>query len=111
MTDHVLLLTPSRGLGGGIERYAATVEWVLQSSGLAYRRIDLNGSGVKAHGGLLLEALHHLKSNPVKTQTGRRAPRIAAASGESSTPRFVTGTSVVFHGSDVWARPRTQATT
>src|ERR1700722_13574756 len=38
----VLILTPSVGLGGGIERYAETVEWALSFYGIDAHRIDLH---------------------------------------------------------------------
>ena len=45
MTDRVLLLSPSRGLGGGIERYVATLEWAFAAEGVECQRLDLSGPG------------------------------------------------------------------
>ena len=55
MTGRVLLLSPSRGLGGGIERYVATVEWAFAAEGVECRRLDLSGSGARAHVRLLAQ--------------------------------------------------------
>jgi hypothetical protein len=45
MTSRVLLLSPSQGLGGGIERYVQTLEWAFAAEGVACQRLDLSGSG------------------------------------------------------------------
>ena len=45
MAGPVMLLTPSRGLGGGIERYVATLEWAFAAEGVEFSRVDLQGSG------------------------------------------------------------------
>ena len=45
MSDRVLLLTPSRGLGGGIERYVETLEWAFAREGVDYSRVDLSNRG------------------------------------------------------------------
>ncbi|SBW22317.1 hypothetical protein FDG2_2457 [Candidatus Protofrankia californiensis] len=44
-TGDVLLLAPSLGLGGGIERYLATLEQALDGSGAQVRRVDLLSPG------------------------------------------------------------------
>ncbi|HUZ22860.1 MAG TPA: glycosyltransferase family 4 protein [Streptosporangiaceae bacterium] len=106
MTDKVLLLTPSRGLGGGIERYAATVEWVLQSSGLAYRRMDLQGSGLKAYATLLMAAQNYLKANPSTTRLILAHRALLPLAVVLNRQPHIEGTSVLFHGSDVWNRRR-----
>ena len=54
MSDRVLLLTPSRGLGGGIERYVETLEWAFAREGVDYSRVDLSNPGAPATGGCWL---------------------------------------------------------
>ena len=39
MTARVLMLAPSVGLGGGIERYAETLEWAFDAQGVASMRV------------------------------------------------------------------------
>ena len=45
MPGRVLVLTPSRGLGGGIERYVEALEWAFADQGVKYGRLDLRGAG------------------------------------------------------------------
>lgn len=102
MTARVLLLTPSRGLGGGIERYAATVEWAFADQDVDYRRADLHGSGPGAHARLLAEArqlVRNAAAPPRLVLTHRSllpVARLLSRGGATS------GTSVILHGSDVW---------
>src|ERR1039458_8945716 len=66
--NRVMLLTPSRGLGGGIERYVETVEWSFAVQGIAYSRIDLAGSGMGAHFRMFTQARQSLRANGEPTQ-------------------------------------------
>jgi hypothetical protein len=59
MTSRVFLLTPSRGLGGGIERYAETLEWAFAALGLVCQRVDLQHAGMGAHAGMVVRMLRH----------------------------------------------------
>lgn len=54
MTGRVLLLSPSWGHGGEIERYTATVEWAFAAGGVQCQRLDPSGSGTRAHARLLV---------------------------------------------------------
>ena len=109
MTGRVLLLSPSRGLGGGIERYVATVEWAFAAEGIECRRLDLSGSGVRAHARLLAQGRVILRTErePAPLVVAHRAllPVAALLARDSA----VCGMSVVCYGSDVlgsrW-RPR-----
>ena len=109
MTGRVLLLSPSRGLGGGIERYVATVEWAFAAEGIECRRLDLSGSGVRAHARLLAQGRVILRTErePARLVVAHRAllPVAALLARDSA----VCGMSVVCYGSDVlgsrW-RPR-----
>lgn len=106
-----LLLAPSRGLGGGIERYLDTLEWSFAAEGVSYQRVDLQGSGPAAHARLTAQAHRKLRSlgGPARLVLGHRALLPAAAL--LSRSRLVSGTSVICHGSDVWdarLRPRRQ---
>jgi len=109
MTGRVLLLSPSRGLGGGIERYVATVEWALAAEGAECRRLDLSGSGARAHARLLARGRVILRADPEPTRlvvAHRALLPVAALLARDSAVR---GVSVVCYGSDVWGsrwRPR-----
>jgi phosphatidyl-myo-inositol dimannoside synthase len=109
MTGRVLLLSPSRGLGGGIERYVATVEWAFAAEGVECRRVDLSKSGASAHARLLVRSRAILRADPEPTRlvvAHRALLPVAALLARHSA---VCGVSVVCYGSDVWGsrwRPR-----
>ena len=109
MSGRVLLLSPSRGLGGGIERYVATVEWAFAAEGIECRRLDLSGSGVRAHARLLAQGRVILRAErePARLVVAHRTllPVAALLARDSA----VCGMSVVCYGTDVWGsrwRPR-----
>jgi len=102
MTGRVLLLSPSRGLGGGIERYVATVEWAFDTEGVECQRLDLNGSGIRAHARLLARGRAILRADPGPTRmvvAHRALLPVAALLARHSA---VSGVSVVCYGRDVW---------
>ena len=102
MTSRVLLLSPSRGLGGGIERYVQALEWAFAAEGVACQRLDLSGSGNRAHAGLLSRGRTVLRteSGPVRLVVVHRA-LLPVAALLARNPA-VCGMSVVCHGSDMW---------
>ena len=109
MTGRVLLLSPSRGLGGGIERYVATVEWAFAAEGVECQRLDLSGSGARAHARLLAQgrAILRADSEPARLVVAHRAllPVAALLARDSA----VCGVSVLCYGSEMWGsrwRPR-----
>jgi phosphatidyl-myo-inositol dimannoside synthase len=111
MTGRVLLLSPSRGLGGGIERYVATLEWAFAAESVTCHRIDLSGPGGRAHARLLARGRSVLRADPepARLVVAHRAllPVAALLTRESS----VCGVSVVCHGSEMWHsrwRPRSR---
>ncbi len=105
----VLLLTPSRGLGGGIERYVDTLQWALSMQGVRCQRVDLKRVGIRAHAAMLSDGRKLLRgsSEPVRLVVGHRAllPVASLLAREES----VCGIWVLFYGQDAWAarlRPR-----
>lgn len=109
MTSHALLLTPSSGLGGGIERYVETLEWAFAEQGVTYHRVDLCCPGISAHRRMLAEASSYLRESPndIRIILAHRTllPVAALLAGRCQ----VGGISVVCHGSDIWGarlRPR-----
>lgn len=100
--DRVLLLAPSRGLGGGIERYVQTVESAFDDAGVVSQRLDLIRPGPAGHRALLTEAAAALagSAGPTRLVIAHRALLPAAAM--LSRVRSVDGISVICHGSDVW---------
>jgi len=109
--DPVLLLAPSRGLGGGIERYVQTVQSAFTDRGVAHQRLDLAHPGLAGHRVLFDEAAAALAgaAGPARVILGHRA--LLPVASLLARARPVRGISVICHGSDVWgsrSRPRWQ---
>ena len=109
MTGRVLLLSPSRGLGGGIERYVETLEWVFAAEGVECKRLDLTGHGLRAHARLLARGRAALRadSEPARLVVAHRA-LLPVAALLARNPA-ACGVSVVCHGCEIWGsrwRPR-----
>ena len=105
MIDRALLLTPSRGLGGGIERFVETLEWAFVEKGVEYRRVDLQHAGMTAHARMIAEA---------RDQMLAFAPARLIVAHQSLLPvaRILTrrspgcGISILCYGTDVWGTRR-----
>jgi phosphatidyl-myo-inositol dimannoside synthase len=109
MTSRVLLLSPSRGLGGGIERYVATVEWAFAAEGIDCQRLDLRGSGARAQARMLAQgrAILRAGSEPARLVVAHR--RLLPAAALLARDPTACGMSVLCHGSEMWGsrwRPR-----
>jgi phosphatidyl-myo-inositol dimannoside synthase len=102
VTGRALLLSPSRGRGGGIERYVETLEWAFGVQGIEYGRIDLACGGVSAQARMLAEARGLLAqaAGPTRLVLAHRA--LLPVASLIARGRLVSGISVVCHGSDVW---------
>jgi phosphatidyl-myo-inositol dimannoside synthase len=104
--SRVLLLAPSRGLGGGIERYMETLEWGIAAQGISCQRLDLSRAGVRAHAAMLVDGRTLLRASPepVRLVIGHRA--LLPVATLLARDAAVCGISVLCHGTDVWgARP------
>ena len=102
----VLLLAPSRGLGGGIERYVQTVQSAFDDACVPSRRLDLPRPGPAGHLALLAEGAAALAgtTGPTRVVIGHRA--LLPVAVILSRMRSVDGISVICHGSDVWGACR-----
>lgn len=105
MTDRVLLLTPSQGRGGGIERYAQTLERAFGLQGVDCHRIDLRGSGLSAHAHVLAAARRHLRVTSAQTRLIVAHRALLPVAWILSKEHASVGVSLVCHGSDVWGPP------
>ena len=108
--ERVLLLAPSLGLGGGIERYIDTLEWAFADQNIASQRIDLDRPGLRTHLRMLADGRALLRASPKCTRlvVGHRA-LMPVATLLARDP-MVSGMSVLCYGCDVWNerhRPRT----
>ncbi|CAI7976883.1 Glycosyltransferase [Frankia sp. Hr75.2] len=106
----VVLLAPSRGLGGGIERYLGTIEDHLRAGGADIRRFDLLDASTShtVHS----QARYILRTLASISRLGRvdsivvghvsLAPVACLAARLAGAHRVP----VVFHGIDIWGRRR-----
>lgn len=104
MSQNALLLTPSRGLGGGIERYVDTLEWAFSAQGVGFQRIDLHRSGGRAHARMLAQARLQLRDQPRPTRLILAHRALLPVASLLAREHSVCGISVICHGSDVWGR-------
>jgi phosphatidylinositol alpha-1,6-mannosyltransferase len=104
--DRVLLLTPSRGLGGGIERYSETLEWAFTEEGIECRRIDLSRAGPLGHARMFADAVKRLRSSTGRTRLVLAHPSLLPVAVALAEVRPVRGISVVCHGCEVWGTRR-----
>ncbi len=101
MSDRAVLLTPSRGLGGGIERYVETLEWAFLEQRVEYRRVDLKHAGAAAHAQLLIEAREQMRAiMPARLVVAHRS--LLPAAWLLTRRGSHCGISVICHGGDVW---------
>jgi phosphatidylinositol alpha-1,6-mannosyltransferase len=98
-----LMLTPSHGRGGGIERYAETLEWAFGSQYVECARLDLGAPGIAAHARLLAQARKILRESGKPTRLVLLHRALLPAAAILAREPVVSGISVVCHGSDVWA--------
>jgi glycosyltransferase involved in cell wall biosynthesis len=111
MNPSVLLLAPSAGLGGGIERYVATVEAALQARSVAYQRINLVEPGGPTGWRAKLRFVSRLRgavrgsAGPVRLVLahGFLAPVVRLVAWH----RNVCGVTVILHGDhEIWGSRR-----
>jgi phosphatidyl-myo-inositol dimannoside synthase len=106
VADRILLLTPSRGLGGGIERYVETVQWALTEQGIEHSRIDLIwNTGYKrvfTHFRLLVEARRNIRASSIPVQIIAAHPALLPVASLLAREQAARCVSVVCHGVDVW---------
>ena len=109
MTGRVLLLSPSRGLGGGIERYVEALESAFAAEGVECQRLDLSEPGARAHARLLTQGRAILRegSEPARLVVAHRAllPVATLLARDSGA----CGVSLLCYGSEMWGsrwRPR-----
>jgi len=109
MTGRVLLLSPSRGLGGGIERYVETLEWAFAAEGVPCQRLDLNGHGALAHARLLARGRSVLRADQQPTRIVVAHQALLPVAALLARNAGTCGVSVVCHGCEIWNsrwRPR-----
>jgi phosphatidyl-myo-inositol dimannoside synthase len=106
-----LLLSPSRGLGGGIERYVETLQWAFAAQGVEHCRVDLyhvdHQVPASAHARMLVQCRRLLRANRAPTRLVVAHRALLPVASLLAQERSVCGISLVCHGTDVWgSRPR-----
>ena len=106
----VLLLAPSRGLGGGIERYVGAVEERLRAGGAEVHRVDLHSPARP------LSARARLRFAAAALYTARRLapfdavvachPNLITVAAAAATVGRARRGPVIFHGVDIWRTSR-----
>jgi len=107
--DRVLLLTPSRGLGGGIERYVETLEWAIVAQGASCQRVDLSRAGIRAHATMLRRTRTLLRTTADSVRLVVGHPNLLPVATLLAREPNVRGVRILCHGDDVWSarlRPR-----
>jgi glycosyltransferase involved in cell wall biosynthesis len=98
----VILLTPSHGLGGGIERYVETLEWAFREQGIACRRIDLRYPSAYFHLRLVADCKAALAVDACSAQLVVVHQSLMPAAAMIAREASIRGISVICHGSEVW---------
>lgn len=110
MVPRVLLLAPSVGLGGGIERYVAAIEAAFVAEQVRHTRLDLlagqERSTLRHKAQFTRRVLSHIRraDEPVWVILAHRnlLPLILFA----GRLRNFAGASVILHGCELWSRKR-----
>jgi phosphatidyl-myo-inositol dimannoside synthase len=100
----VLLLAPSGGLGGGIERYVATLEWAFGAEGVPCMRVSLSQPGPAGHLRLLEEASRLCRRRPPGLRIIAAHRALLPVAMMLRARHGANGICVLCHGSDVWGR-------
>jgi phosphatidylinositol alpha-1,6-mannosyltransferase len=100
----VLLLAPSRGLGGGIERYVETLEWAFAAKNVPCRRVNLEQARVDGHIRMVSDGHAQLRAGTGHTRVVVAHRALLPVGVVLARNEHVDGISVVCHGNDVWGR-------
>ncbi|WP_165485995.1 glycosyltransferase family 4 protein [Frankia sp. Cppng1_Ct_nod] len=113
-SEDALLLAPSLGLGGGIERYLAAVEGALNRSGVRVRRVDLLTPGCRptpaAKAAFASRALVAARQYaPVRCLLVGHPGLVPVAVPVAALAR-PDRSFIAFHGTDIWGTPALRRT-
>lgn len=104
----VLLVSPSRGLGGGIERYTETLESVFARHHVDAHRIDLYRAEVeprvRAHRRVAMEFRSHLSRVDTKPHIVIMHRGLLPTIAPMIWGRRIAGISLICHGNELWGR-------
>ncbi|MBX6390622.1 MAG: glycosyltransferase family 4 protein, partial [Frankia sp.] len=104
----VLLLAPSRGLGGGIERYLGFVEERLRTGGADVQRLDLRSPGTLPGVGARLRftaaAMRAARRTAPLDAVLAGHPNLIPVAAAAATLGQARRAPVMFYGTDIWVR-------
>lgn len=101
---HAVMLCPSAGLGGGIERYAEGLESAFATHDVPHLRFDLRSPGIASHRNLYFTARMALRGvRPQRIVTLHRSLLPVAS---ILAHRYDCAITVICHGNEVWTSPR-----
>lgn len=104
----ILILSPSHGLGGGIERYAETVQLAFATTGRRTRRFDLRGpmrvSRLMSHLQIYARCSAALKSESARSHLIVLHRTLLPVAWLLARRRLICGLTVVCHGNEIWRR-------
>lgn len=104
--DRVLLLTSSFGLGGGIERYADTLQSALRSQGFDVRRLDLLGPQTRrrhlAHFVMYSRCASIIEGSSAPVHLVALQRSLLANAWLLSRRYSICRISLVCHGNEIW---------
>jgi phosphatidylinositol alpha-1,6-mannosyltransferase len=101
----VLLLSPSQGLGGGIERYVETLEWAFAAQEIPCQRIDLRHPGTTGQIQMLTQGRRLLAQSTLPTRLVVAHRALLPTACMLARGNLVYGISVLCHGCDAWDSP------
>jgi glycosyltransferase involved in cell wall biosynthesis len=108
----VLLLAPSRGLGGGIERYVATIEDAFARQAVGYRRFDLRRpggpGGPRRKLGFVREVSGAVRAAPGPVRLVLAHRNLLPVVPVAARQRNFAAATVIFHGSEIWSGRRSR---
>ncbi|MGH3401403.1 MAG: glycosyltransferase family 4 protein [Streptosporangiaceae bacterium] len=102
MADRVILLAPSAGLGGGIERYVETLEWAFAAKDRNCERISLGCPGPPSHLRMVAAGRAVLRAHRANVRIVAAHRSLLPAASLLARDARADGITVVCHGNDVW---------
>jgi phosphatidylinositol alpha-1,6-mannosyltransferase len=110
VTERVLLLAPSRDLGGGIERFVSTIESAFAEQLVPYERLDLVSQHRRpAAAGKLrfaAEVAHRVRASDYPVRLVLAHPHLAPVLYPVARLANFAGATVVVHGIEAWSGGR-----
>jgi phosphatidyl-myo-inositol dimannoside synthase len=106
MNVTILLLAPSRGLGGGIERYVSTIEAALRDQRIPYRRLDLIGddraTGLRRKLRFVWQVRRAVRASRLPVRLVIAHVHLLPAVRLVAAERAFAGATVILHGREIW---------